>query len=67
MTYRLFSPMTRLKSQINTGPCAPNEMSHSFMTCVKKLVSCFVLKKQIYCSDGTMCLTVMGEYVVGIE
>lgn len=67
MTYCLFSPMAHLKSQINTGPYALNEMSHSFMTCVKKLVSCSVVKRQIYCRKGTLCLTVMGKAVVAIE
>lgn len=67
MTYCLFSLMARLKSQINTGPHALNEMSHSFMTCVKKLVSCSVAKRQIYCCKGTLRLTVMGEAVVATE
>lgn len=67
MTYRLFSPMTRLKSQINSGPYALNEMSRSFMTCVKKLVSCSAVKRQIYCRKGTLCLTVMGKAVVATE
>lgn len=62
MTNRLFSPMARLKSQINM-----NEMSHSFMTCVKKLVSCLVVKRKIYCRKGMMCLTVMGKAVVATE
>ena len=64
MTYRSFSPMACLKSQINTGPHALNETSHSFMTCVKKLVSCSVVKRQIYCRGGTLRLTVMGKAVV---
>lgn len=67
MTNRLFSPMARLKSQINMGPHALNEMSHSFMTYVKKLVSCLVVKRKIYCRKGMMCLTVMGKAVVATE
>lgn len=62
-----FPPMACLKSQINTGPCALNEMSRSFMTCVKKLVSCSVVKRQIYCRKGTPGLTVMGKAVVATE
>lgn len=67
MTHRFFSPMACLKSQINTGPYALNEMSRSFMTCVKKLVSCSLVKRQIYCHKGTLGLTVMGKAVVATE
>lgn len=34
---------------------------------VKKLVSCSVEKRQIYCRVGTSCLTVMGRAVVGTD
>lgn len=50
-----------VQSQINTGPHVLNEMSHSFMTCVKKLVSCSFEETQISCRKGTVCLTVMAK------
>lgn len=67
MTYCFFSPMACLKSQINTGPYTLKEMSRSFMTCVKKLVSCLAVESQIYCRKGTLGSTVKEKAAVATE
>uniref|UniRef100_A0AAV2LMY1 Glypican-1 n=1 Tax=Knipowitschia caucasica TaxID=637954 RepID=A0AAV2LMY1_KNICA len=44
-----------LRLHVRSGPSALNETSGSFMTSVKKLASCSVVKRQIYGRRGSWC------------